>query len=62
MIKVPGNMKKALTISRWLQNKGYKHGIDYKWWLESSANLVIVSCKSEKIETLVALKWSQFDE
>ena len=57
MIRIPGDLYKSLEISDWLKQKGYKHGVDYTWYLESHKGNLVVRCKDQKLETLLALVW-----
>lgn len=57
MIRLPGTLKKALKISHWLKERGYKHQEDYIWQQDSARRQVIFVCTDPKLETLIALKW-----
>lgn len=62
MIKINGDENLAFKISKWLQDKGYKHEVDYRWHREVT-NLspyryrLVFECKDPQIETLIALTW-----
>lgn len=58
MIKLSGRVSRALKISKWLKDKGYKHGVDFSWRLDSANDQIVITCKNQKMETLIALQWS----
>jgi hypothetical protein len=58
MISVPGDMSTGLEISKWLKEKGYSHPIDFNWRTDSKNKQVVFVCINEKLETMIALRWS----
>lgn len=67
MIKLDGDERLAFKISAWLQAKGYKHDIDYRWHREITKLSIdpfgpygyrlVFECRDPQIETLIALTW-----
>lgn len=67
MIKINGDENLAFKISKWLQDKGYKHEVDYRWHKEVTKlsfdpfgtyrYRLVFECKDPQIETLIALTW-----
>lgn len=59
MIIVPGNLRKGMSISYWLQKeKGLEYKKEFTWYCRSGRNEIVISCEDESMETLVALKWA----
>lgn len=64
MIKLEGDMAKALSISGWLRDQGYYYGRDFEWHFEStydtfSPRKIVVRCYYKpELETYILLRWT----
>lgn len=64
MIKIKGDMAKALEVSKWLKDKGYVHDKDYTWHRQMvigslRSTIIIIECKNPELETLIGLYWAE---